>query len=69
MEKKVGTDSKMADEALRYLFGADEDYIRSYYGVVEEKYGSFESYIKEGLGLTTQDITYMRTLYLEKPML
>ncbi len=66
VKKQIGTESEMADEALRYLFGAHEDYIGSFYGAVEEKYGSFDDYLSEGLGLTGKDIINMRAAYLKK---
>ncbi len=66
VKKKTGTDSKLKDEALGYLFGADKDYILSYYAAVEKKYKSFENYIREGIGLDPGDIAGIRELYLAK---
>ncbi len=66
IKKKTGTDSKPADEALGYLFGADKDYIMSYYKAVYEKYGSFDRYIKEGIGLAPQDVEAIRECYLRR---
>ncbi|MBQ7259746.1 MAG: tyrosine-protein phosphatase [Lachnospiraceae bacterium] len=64
VKKQTGTDSGISDEALRYLFAAHEDYIGCYYEAVLEKYSDFENYLSEGLKLTKQDITGMRSIYL-----
>lgn len=65
IKKKAGVVDRRADEALRYLFGADEAYISTYYSAVDETYGSFGNMIREGLGLTEQDISLLRERYLE----
>ena len=54
----------MADVALRLLFGADKDYIESYYKAIEEKYGDFGNFIREGLGLSENDIAALCQLHL-----
>lgn len=52
IKKKSGTDSPLADEALRYLFGAEEDYIRSWYRAVEEKSGGIDNFLRDSLGVS-----------------
>ena len=53
VKKQAGIESGLADEALRYLFGAEEDYIMTFYNTVDEKYGNIESFIREGIGVDT----------------
>ena len=65
VKKQLGTDSDLADEAFRYLFGAEEEYIQAYYDAVEEKYGDFETFIHKGLGLSDGDIDELRKQYLQ----
>ena len=65
VKEQAGIESTMADEALRYLFGADKDYIESYYKAIEEKYGDFGNFIKEGLGLSETDITALSDFALK----
>ena len=64
VKKQAGVGDEMADEALRYLFGADRDYIEEYYRTIDSKYGSFDGFIRDGLKLTAEDIKKMRSMYL-----
>ena len=67
IKKSVGitVDDEIVDKSLKYLFGADEDYIKSYYTAVEEKYGTFENFIHDGLGLSDKAEEILRNKYLE----
>lgn len=65
IKRRSGTDSPLADESLRYLFGADEAYIQAYYDAVEERYGSFSGMEEEGLGITGETRTALREKYLQ----
>ena len=53
-----------ADESLRYLFGADEDFIKAYYEAAADKYGSMDGLIREGLGLSDRDREELKEMYL-----
>ena len=64
VKRNAGTDSPLADESLRYLFGADEDFIRAYYEAAEDRYGSMDGLISEGLGLSDRDRMELREMYL-----
>ncbi|SNU08930.1 protein-tyrosine phosphatase [Lachnospiraceae bacterium] len=64
VKEQAGIESSMADEALRLLFGADKDYIESYYKAIEEKYGDFGNFIREGLGLSENDMAALCQLHL-----
>lgn len=66
VKNQIGTESEMADEALRYLFGAEEEYIEDYYLAVEEKYGDFNRFIHDGLKLIDKEIDMMKKKYLVK---
>ena len=65
IKKEEGTDSPLADEALRYLFGAEEEYILTFYRAVEEKYAGMPAYLSDGLGITREEPDRLRELYLE----
>jgi len=54
----------ITEEALRYLFGADRDYIEEYYHTIDSKYGSFSSFLRDGLKLTQNDIHELQSRYL-----
>ena len=60
----AGEGSVVTDEALRYLFGAERDYIEEYYHTIDRKYGSFGSFLRDGLKLTVNDIQKLRSRYL-----
>ena len=65
MKKRAGTNSRMADEALNYLFGVDREYIHSFYDAVAEKYGDFHGFLQNGLSVSDEMITEFRDKYLE----
>ena len=64
VKQQAGTDSPLADESLRYLFGADEDFIKAYYEAAADKYGSIDGLIREGLGLSDRDREELKEMYL-----
>lgn len=64
VKKKEGTDSPLADESLKYLFGAAEEYILSFYNETEKKYGGVEAFLRIGLGVTEEDRAAMQDIYL-----
>ena len=64
VKQQAGTDSPLADESLRYLFGADEDFIKAYYEAAADKYGSMDGLIREGLGLSDRDREELKEMYL-----
>ena len=57
-------DDAYASEYLNYLFSTEKEYIENYYLTLEEKFGSFENYIHEGLGLTDKEVSEFREKYL-----
>lgn len=65
VKKQAGTDSVLADEALGYLFGAQEEYIAAFYETVEKKYGGFDAFIRLGLCVTDEKRDELRKNYLK----
>ena len=65
VKKQAGVKEDIADEALRYLFGAEEDYIHTWYDEIEKRYGTFECFLRDGIGLTQQDEDSLKERYLE----
>ena len=65
IKRRANTDSEEADLSLAYLFGAKREYIDTFYETVDDRFGSFDAFIKEGLGLSEEEILKMRDLYLE----
>lgn len=64
IKAQAGPGSTMTDEAFRYLFGAERDYIEEYYRTIDRKYGSFDRFVRDGLKLTEEDIRTLQSLYL-----
>ncbi|MBE5968679.1 MAG: tyrosine-protein phosphatase [Lachnospiraceae bacterium] len=52
------------DESIRTFFGAREEYIQAMYKKVSETYGSFQNFIKNGLGVTAETVEKLRSKYL-----
>ena len=61
---KLCMDNPVADESLQYLFGAEEEYIGTFYKAVEEKYGSMEKYISCALKVGEEEIGVLKKMYL-----
>ena len=64
VKEQSGGGSVMVDEALRYLFGAEQAYIEEYYHTIDRKYGSFDCFLRDGLKVTAEDIQKLQSLYL-----
>ena len=64
VKKQTGVAGGIVDEALSYLFGADEVYLDAWYDEIGKRYGSFENYLRKGLGLSEEDEELMRERYL-----
>ena len=63
--KMTGSSDKNTESALRYMFSAKREYLEAAFNCVEHKYGDFKGFLTEGLGISDEDITRMRNMYLE----
>jgi protein-tyrosine phosphatase len=61
----TGKGDEKTELALRHMFEARREYLEAAYSKVDELYGSFDAFLKEGLGLKESDILKMREKYLE----
>lgn len=52
-------------EGIRGFMRADEQYLSAAFHALDAEYGSFENYVREGLGLSDSEIERMRNMYLE----
>ena len=64
-KKNSGTENSMANKAIRCLIGAMEEYIETFYSAAEQKYGSIENLIHEGLHVNDEEIEVLKRKYLE----
>ena len=52
-------------EAIRVFYGVKKEYLEAAFSEVEKEFGSFENYIKNGLGINAEEIDLLKELYLE----
>jgi len=52
-------------EILRPLLGVEQIYIETAFRTAEEKYGSLDSFIRDGLNISDEDIQKLRNKFLE----
>ena len=52
-------------EILRPLLGVDREYIETAFQTAEEKYGSLENFIRDGLNISDEDIQKLRNKFIE----
>ncbi len=60
----VEDDNQVANDALRYLFGTEPDYLRAYYDAVDAKYGDYDQFIRQGLQVSDEMKDQLRKKYL-----
>ena len=58
-------DTNILKNEVGYFLGAKEEYIMSFYSAAEEKYGSFDGFIRDGLGIGDSEKQALREKYLE----
>ena len=56
--------SPIKPEYLEAALTVRREYLESAFAEVERKYGSFDAYVRDGLGLSQADITALRGRYL-----
>ena len=62
--RKAGlSEQKLAGFAI--MAGVERAYLELSFKVLEEKYGNFDNYISQCLGLTAEDVAQLKTNYLE----
>ena len=52
-------------EILRPLLGVEREYIETAFQAAEEKYGSLENFIRDGLNISDEDIQKLRKKFIE----
>ena len=56
---------RVNEQSLAYLFGAHEEYLAAVYQTIENVYGGFQGFIREGLGVSEETQEGLRRMYLE----
>ena len=52
--------TQAVEESLWYFFGAQREFIMLYYDIIEKRYGSFDDFVKKGLGITDEECEALR---------
>jgi protein-tyrosine phosphatase len=55
---------RFADSIKGFMI-ADPRYLSAAFETIDREYGSFENYIRDGLGLSTADVEHFKAIYLE----
>ena len=61
--KKGASGAKL--EALYKIFSVDASYLLAARDELEKKYGNFETYVRDGIGLTDEEVSAFRNKFLE----
>ncbi len=64
MKEETGVSGPEADEALSYLFSAHPSYLEAFYQEIGSRFGDSDRFLREGLGLTGDEIEGVRMRYL-----
>ena len=52
-------------EAVHRMFGTETAYLLAFWETIDERFGSFDGFLRECLGLTDEDLEQFRCAYLE----
>ncbi len=61
---KTGSDDPRIAESVRKLYTTDSLYLKSFLDAVDSRFGSFDGFVHDGLGLTDSDIQLLKQKYL-----
>ena len=61
----AGEENPEAEESLRYLFSAREEFWNALYAAIDNLYGGFEGFLADGLHIRAQEREALKELYLE----
>ncbi len=60
MQLGPSSNTQAVEESLWYFFGAQREFIKLYYDIIEKRYGSFGDFVKNGLGITGEECEALR---------
>jgi protein-tyrosine phosphatase len=59
------TRGKRFMSAVKAFMEANPAYLGAAFDAIDREHGSFEKYVRNGLGLTQREIEHLKSLYLE----
>ena len=57
-----------AADKLEVIMGVEPEWLQAGFDQIDIDYGSFDNYVRDGLGLSEQDVARLRALLLEPPV-
>jgi protein-tyrosine phosphatase len=57
--------ASLPPESIKILMGVDRSYLEAAFAAIDQKYGTFDTYVSNGLMLTPKDVQALRTQFLE----
>ena len=64
LRKQTGIEGPELEESLKYLFGAERDFLQSFCQAVDETFGGMEGLIRDGLHVSQEEIRELQERYL-----
>lgn len=52
-------------DKLQVLMGVEPEWLQAAFDTIDERYGNFDGYVRQGLGLSEQEVSRLRSLLLE----
>lgn len=65
IQKQVHDDSPQVRQVLEILFGARKEYLAALYEKIRERFGSFEAFEEQALGIDQEKRARLQAMYLE----
>jgi protein-tyrosine phosphatase len=65
IQKQVHDDSPQVRQVLEILFGARKEYLAALYEKIQERFGSFEAFVEQALGIDQEKRARLQEMYLE----
>ena len=56
--------ARKAPQTMEYLFGAKKEFLQSAYEKIDERYGSFEQFVSDGLQISPEERETLKERYL-----
>jgi protein-tyrosine phosphatase len=66
VHRKFGSDDPAIDKSMEFFFFANKSYIGEFFDSVDRRFGSFDAFVRDGLGLSDKDVTLLRHKYLSR---
>lgn len=66
VHQKFRSDDPVIDKSMEFFFFANRSYIESFFDSINKRFGSFDAFVRDGLGLSDEDVALMKQKYLSR---